>query len=101
MILSWIPCTVPTIAATFFVAGWNASVAALTSLNIELIVALFPTPVFPKTNMVHVKSKSSWLVASCSLAIALALSLLNAKSLSCFWEILSARQVLTYTKPGQ
>jgi len=37
MILSWTPCTVPTIAATFFVAGWNASVAALTSLNIELI----------------------------------------------------------------
>jgi hypothetical protein len=39
---------------------------------------------FPKTKSVHVKCSSFWLITSCSFAIALDLSLLNAKALLLF-----------------
>ncbi|KAI9386366.1 hypothetical protein POPTR_010G014401v4 [Populus trichocarpa] len=77
MILSLTPSTVPTISFTVVVAGSKALISTFFSPKTELTVALFPTPVFPRTKMFKEKSKSSFPSASSCVAIFLAFSRLK------------------------
>ncbi|KAJ6351744.1 hypothetical protein OIU78_007609 [Salix suchowensis] len=77
MILILTPSMIPTTSFNIVVAGSNALISTFFSPKIELIVALFPTPVFPRTKMFKEKSKSSFPSASSCMAIFSAFSRLN------------------------